>query len=102
MYTLERDAFTGGECYRNLATGEVLSQKSVLLGNERWDQEDMLLWTVDEVRHGHTPCVICFALCPKTSSRMYVLSLKLELSPDQSLFRMNDSRPILRDTYELL
>ncbi|CAN0133005.1 unnamed protein product, partial [Laminaria digitata] len=48
-YTQEIDPITGAECYRNIETGEVSSKKPLALGSERWDLDDMLLWTVDEV-----------------------------------------------------
>eukprot|EP00904_Undaria_pinnatifida_P006239 jgi/Undpi1/2745/HiC_scaffold_14.g06123.m1 len=48
-YTLEIDPVTGVECYRNILTGQVSAQKPLALGSERWDLDDMLLWTVDEV-----------------------------------------------------
>ena len=50
MYTLETDPTKKKGCYRSLRTGKVSSQKPVLLGSERWDPDDMLLWTVEEVR----------------------------------------------------
>ena len=50
MYALERDPITGAERYRNLQTGEVSTEKPLSLGSERWDQDDMMLWTVEEVR----------------------------------------------------
>ncbi|CAM9693777.1 unnamed protein product [Ascophyllum nodosum] len=49
MYTLETDPTKNKGCYRSLRTGKVSSQKPVLLGSERWDPDDMLLWTVEEV-----------------------------------------------------
>lgn len=54
MYTLERDPITGGELYRSVMTGEVSYRRPLILGSERWDPDDMLLWTVEEVRsHSH-------------------------------------------------
>lgn len=50
MYALERDPITGAERYRNVQTGEVSAEKPLSLGSERWDQDDMMLWTVEEVR----------------------------------------------------
>ncbi|CAM9347272.1 unnamed protein product [Ectocarpus fasciculatus] len=49
MYSMEHDPITGAECYRNLKTGEVSDRKPLSLGSERWDQDDMMLWTVEEV-----------------------------------------------------
>eukprot|EP00903_Cladosiphon_okamuranus_P014599 g13538.t1 len=49
MYALEHDPITGAELYRNLQTGEVSVEKPLSLGSERWDQDDMMLWTVEEV-----------------------------------------------------
>lgn len=47
---MERDPITGEERYRNLQTGEISMEKPLSLGSERWDQDDMMLWTVEEVR----------------------------------------------------
>lgn len=46
---MEHDPITGVECYRDLRTGEVSEEKPLSLGSERWDQDDMMLWTVEEV-----------------------------------------------------
>lgn len=50
MYAMEHDPITGAERYRNLQTGEISAEKPLSLGSERWDPEDMMLWTVEEVR----------------------------------------------------
>lgn len=49
MYAMEHDPITGAECYRHIKTGEISSDKPLSLGSERWDQDDMMLWTVEEV-----------------------------------------------------
>ncbi|CAM9665584.1 unnamed protein product, partial [Hapterophycus canaliculatus] len=48
-YTMEYDPITGAECYRNIKTGQISGNKPLSLGSERWDQDDMMLWTVEEV-----------------------------------------------------
>lgn len=60
---MERDPITGAECYRNLKTGEVSSEKPLGLGSERWDQEDMMLWTVEEVRIGSPRALLHVGRC---------------------------------------
>lgn len=50
MFTLEYDPITGDEMYRSSMTGEVSHRKPLILGSERWDPDDMLLWDVEEVR----------------------------------------------------
>lgn len=50
MFALEHDPITGEERYRHLETGETFTEKPLSLGSERWDQDDMMLWTVEEVR----------------------------------------------------
>lgn len=57
MYAMENDPITGTKRYRNLQTGEVSADKPLSLGSERWDQEDMMLWTVEEVRGPLHGCV---------------------------------------------
>ncbi|CAM9649071.1 unnamed protein product [Scytosiphon promiscuus] len=49
MYAMERDPITGAERYRNVKTGETSESKPLSLGSERWDQDDMMLWSVEEV-----------------------------------------------------
>ncbi|CAM9361288.1 unnamed protein product, partial [Discosporangium mesarthrocarpum] len=49
VYSMENDPITGEDVYRSRQTGEVKDRKPLLLGKERWDPADMLLWGVDEV-----------------------------------------------------